>query len=205
MICINFGTNIQVQAFADDILLMMRAPASYCFSKDSVEPLHLMESWTKNNNLTINFEKTCYTILSTKNFTHFPTIKIANDRIKFNRNLKYLGIYFDSKLNWSFHLNTVQDKINNLHQKLIRITRATWGLNPKVRKEIYLKVIETVIFYGQEIWFQDKCKQNIKILQLQRIGILNITKCYKTVHRLPTSASRYPASGHQAPVSASIA
>ncbi|GIY37474.1 RNA-directed DNA polymerase from mobile element jockey [Caerostris darwini] len=177
----NFGTNIQVQAFADDILLMMRAPASYCFSKDSVKPLQLIESWTKNNDLTINLDKTCFTILSPKNFTHIPTIKIAGNKIKFNKNLKYLGIHFDAKLNWNFHLNTVQDKINNLHQKLIRITRATWGLNPKVKKDIYLKVIERVISYGQEIWFQDKSKQNIKILQLQRIGLLNITKCYKTV------------------------
>ncbi|GIX77413.1 retrovirus-related Pol polyprotein from type-1 retrotransposable element R1 4, partial [Caerostris darwini] len=78
-------------------------------------------------------------------------------------------------------MNTIQDKLNSLQQKLYRITRATWGLSPTVKKDIYNKVINRIIHYGHEIWYRDKVKLNTKLGQLQRSGLLNITKCYKTV------------------------
>ncbi|GIX79775.1 putative 115 kDa protein in type-1 retrotransposable element R1DM [Caerostris darwini] len=106
---------------------------------------------------------------------------MAGKSIKYTKNLKYLGVIFDSKLTWIHHLNSIQDKINSLQHKIYRISRATWGLNPRVKKEIHNKVTEKIISYGHEIWYQDKTKQNIKILKLQRSGLLNITKCYKTV------------------------
>ncbi|GIX83521.1 putative 115 kDa protein in type-1 retrotransposable element R1DM [Caerostris darwini] len=106
---------------------------------------------------------------------------MAGNSIKYTKNLKYLGVIFDSKLTWIHHLNSIQDKINSLQHKIYRISRATWGLNPRVKKEIHNKVTEKIISYGHEIWYQDKTKQNIKILKLQRSGLLNITKCYKTV------------------------
>ncbi|GIX70933.1 hypothetical protein CDAR_254161 [Caerostris darwini] len=109
------------------------------------------------------------------------SIKIGANKIKYTQHLKYLGLHFDPKLNWVFHLNTIQDKLNSLQQKLYRITRATWGLNPTVKKDIYNKVINRIIHYGHEIWYQGRVKQDIKLNQLQRSGLLNITKCYKTV------------------------
>ncbi|GIY22495.1 uncharacterized protein CDAR_200081 [Caerostris darwini] len=65
--------------------------------------------------------------------------------------------------------------------KLIRITKVTWGLNPEIKKEIYNRVIEKIITYGFEDSYNDTARQNINLCKLQRIGLLNITKCYKTV------------------------
>ncbi|GIY54398.1 RNA-directed DNA polymerase from mobile element jockey [Caerostris darwini] len=177
--------NIKVQAFADDLLIMIKAPASYCFTNLSQPPLKTLEDWTNTNLMTVNHDKCCFTILSHKKFTHIPSIKFAGKKINFTNHLKYLGLFIDPKLNWIPHLNKVQDKINNLQNKLHRITRATWGLNPNVKKEIYLKVIDRIISYGHEVWYQDKVKINMKVLQLQRIGLLNVTKCYSSV---PTDA-----------------
>ncbi|GIX79766.1 uncharacterized protein CDAR_77401 [Caerostris darwini] len=50
-----------------------------------------------------------------------------------------------------------------------------------IKKEIYLKVIDRIISYGHEIWYQDRVKQNLKLSKLQRSGLICITKCYRTV------------------------
>ncbi|GIY81628.1 putative 115 kDa protein in type-1 retrotransposable element R1DM [Caerostris darwini] len=181
LLLIDFGPNTKVQAFADDILLMIKPPAAYYISKECRIALNMLNDWTERNFMTINNSKSIFTILSNKSISRIPTIKIGNARINYAKQIKYLGIYIDSKLNWNFHLNQTQDKINNLFHKLYRISRATWGLNPKVKKEIYIKVIERIIAYGHEVWFQNKVKQNVKLLQLQRIGLTNITRCYRTV------------------------
>ncbi|GIX99091.1 hypothetical protein CDAR_97541 [Caerostris darwini] len=48
---------------------------------------------------------------------------------------------------------------------------------------MYSKVIEKIICYVShiEIWFKDTVKQYIKLLQLQRTGLLNLKKCYRSV------------------------
>ncbi|GIY78163.1 putative 115 kDa protein in type-1 retrotransposable element R1DM [Caerostris darwini] len=177
----DFGPNIKIQAFADDILLMLKAPATYCFTNNSKEALSTIDSWTKENLMTINHSKSVFSILSRKRFTHIPSIKIGNNRFQFQPHFKYLGVVIDSKLLWNHHLNSIQDKLHSLQQKLYRITRDTWGLTPLVKKEIFLKVINRIILYGHEIWYQGKVKQNVKIGQLQRSGRINITNSYRTV------------------------
>ncbi|GIX74881.1 hypothetical protein CDAR_178931 [Caerostris darwini] len=92
----------------------------------------------------------------------------------------------DCNLNWSHHINNIQDKINSIQQKFNRATRATWDLNSRVKKEVYLKVIYRLISYGHEIWFQDGIKQNIKVIKMQRSGLITVTKCYiDTIDILP--------------------
>ncbi|GIY58386.1 RNase H domain-containing protein [Caerostris darwini] len=114
-------------------------------------------------------------------YSHLPAIKIVINKIKYTQHLKYVSLHFDPKLNWVFHLNSIQDKLNSLQQKLYRITRVTGGLNPTVKKDLYNKVINRILHYGHEIRYQGRGQQDIKLNQLQRSGLSNITKCYKTV------------------------
>ncbi|GIY28940.1 uncharacterized protein CDAR_110161 [Caerostris darwini] len=178
---LDFGRNVKIQAFADDILIVIQEPATHCFTQSSKVPLQTLENWTNDPCLTINCEKCYFTVLSPKRYSRIPTIKINNNGIKFSKSIKYLGILIDSNLNWNAHLNLLQDKIFSIQQKFQRITRATWGLSPSIKKEIYSKVIGRIISYGLEVWFQGKAKQKLKILRLQRSGLLTVTKFYKTV------------------------
>ncbi|GIX87696.1 uncharacterized protein CDAR_616971 [Caerostris darwini] len=178
---IDFGQNVKIQAFADDIMILIQAPATYCLTQLCKDPLDIIASWTKDHCLSINYEKSCFTILANKKYSHIPSIKISSQKFKFSKTIKYLGIFIDARLNWDYHLNQLQDKIHSIQQKFNRVTRATWGLSPTVKKEIYLKVIDRIISYGHEIWYQDRVKQNLKLIKLQRSGLICITKCYRTV------------------------
>ncbi|GIY60536.1 hypothetical protein CEXT_695261 [Caerostris extrusa] len=59
---------------------------------------------------------------------------MGGQKIKYNRNLKYLGIIIDKKLNWNPHLEYVGNKVSKIFQKLNRTTRVHWGLTPMVKK-----------------------------------------------------------------------
>ncbi|GIY39823.1 reverse transcriptase domain-containing protein [Caerostris darwini] len=39
----DFGPNTKVQAFADDVLIMIKAPATYCFSKAGTPSLNILD------------------------------------------------------------------------------------------------------------------------------------------------------------------
>ncbi|GIY78206.1 hypothetical protein CDAR_318802 [Caerostris darwini] len=147
----NLGEDICLQAFADDIIIMFSAPATYQFTQMCSGPLSTINDWIHNNKLTINHSKSVFTIL-------------ANRRPQLE-----------------FPPRTNNRQSTQIMHKLTRITRVTWGLNPIIKKEIYKRVIEKILTYGFELWYNDSARQNIKLCKLQRIGLLSITKSYRTV------------------------
>ncbi|GIX76024.1 uncharacterized protein CDAR_443101 [Caerostris darwini] len=74
----NFGPHTKVQAFADDILIMLTAPASYHFTIRSQDVINIIQNWTRLNLMTVNQQKSFFTILSSRKFTHIPSIKSAS-------------------------------------------------------------------------------------------------------------------------------
>lgn len=61
--------------------------------------------------------------------------------------------------------------------KVINPTKATWGLKPIVVKTIYLPVIEKIVLYASNIWFNENEKFKVKLPQLQHTALLALTKC----------------------------
>ncbi|GBM71867.1 hypothetical protein AVEN_229363-1 [Araneus ventricosus] len=156
--------------FADDVFLLASDTVSYKFTNSMVNPLKEIELWAKKFNLIINPDKSKFIVFPfSKKITHIPRLKICDQNIRNVKEFKHLGLIFDDRLTWMPHLNN------------IRLSRATWGARPTVLKEIYLRAVEKFILYGAPIWYSKNVKLRNKILQIQRIPLLNICKSYRTV------------------------
>ncbi|GIY79620.1 hypothetical protein CDAR_57161 [Caerostris darwini] len=90
---LDLGQTARIQAFADDIVILFSAPATYHFSTMCHRPLSKVADWITNNKLTFNNNKSFYTIISSKRYSHIPRIKIGSHNIKYCTHIKYLGIY----------------------------------------------------------------------------------------------------------------
>ncbi|GIX70133.1 probable RNA-directed DNA polymerase from transposon BS [Caerostris darwini] len=178
---IDVGQYSCIQAFADEVVILFSAPATYHFTNMCIAPLKKVSNWLIQNDLQLNHDKSIFSIFAKKNYSHIPNIKIGSHKIKYLKQFKYLGLVMDKQLSWHAHLDYVTSKITKLMQKINRTTRVYWGLSPPVKKEIYNRVLEKIMFYGHEIWFNGKAKQVTKLNKLQRIGLLNVTKCNSTV------------------------
>lgn len=98
--------------------------------------LNTICNWLNNNLLSINVEKTNYIIFEMKN--QFNNIDLNNLNIVINntqlnrvKNITYLGLEIDNKLNWNQHINHVKSKINSTSYALRRLSyilpeRAKW-------------------------------------------------------------------------------
>ena len=120
-----------------------------------------MDKWFCANKLSLNINKTAFSICSTKAVTDVRRVKIRNVEINHVNNLKLLGITIDSNLSFSSHYQNVCNKTSKSSSVLSKL--AYYGPQTILRK-LYQTMIYPHLNYGIEIW-GNSCKTGIKRLQ----------------------------------------
>ena len=110
-----------------------------------------MIDWFKANLLTINLEKTeC--LLFYKNNGNIPLnleLELGTHTIKSTDQVKFLGLWIDSKLQWTQHTNTLLMKIKQ-NTNLLKVSNKF--LSKSSKKLVYYAHIYSHLTYGLPIW-----------------------------------------------------
>lgn len=79
-----------------------------------------------------------------------PDIDISLDwqKIEIANDFKYLGIWFNSRLNWSKHIAYLVKKCTRRINFLTTITGFWWGVHPTDLPRLYITTIRSVLEYG---------------------------------------------------------
>ena len=134
--------------FADDTNLFVSAKNI----KDSITAtettLNKLFQWFTDNKLTLNVDKTCFSIFSTKTF-HNNVLQLGDKQIIRVKSVKYIGLYLDEKLNW-------HDHVNYINQKLVRLNGAFSYISQFIHRnqimQLYYAYVFPYIKYGIEIY-----------------------------------------------------
>ena len=175
--CLHEG---KVRLFADDTNLFLSDKSLVNLQLNANISLHKLQTWFNNNKLTLNTDKTCFTVFS--NSKNRPKIELIlnNQPIEEVPVSKYLGIHLDEKLNWKNHVSKITSKLNQL-------TAAFYNLSDYIDKDninqIYYAYVFPHIKYGIELY--GACDLSVmKPLQAAQNKILKIL--YKKPRRFPT-------------------
>ena len=119
------------------------------------------------NRLALHPKKTQFMIFSNKNLTEIPIIYMDNNNsgaptveelrtpISFVNTtsetpaVKFLGVHFDPKLNFKFHLKTINAKMS---RALYALRQAKHFLNKDALLSLYTATIHSHLIYGIHIW-----------------------------------------------------
>ena len=69
-----------------------------------------IRNWVVLNQLTINYKKTEYILITKKANKHFK-LQIDQNVLEQKNQVKYLGVIVDNKLNWESHIKRVCSKL----------------------------------------------------------------------------------------------
>ena len=98
-------------------------------------------------------------------------IKLNGKRLYPNDSVKYLGVKFDSKLNWKSHVSATATKLNRANAILYKVRDF---VNANILKSIYYALFESHIKYACIIWGQNISTINrLNILQKKALRIIN--------------------------------
>ena len=120
--------------------------------KRTLKPFHLRSvpsTWFRNNQLTINFTKTCFSVFSNKSTKQIQTLTWDGKVIQRVEVARYLGIHVDEKLSWSQHVNYICKKIRKLGFVFRLLARY---INHYQICQLFYAFVYPHIYYGIEVY-----------------------------------------------------
>jgi hypothetical protein len=108
---------------------------------------------------------------------------LNNRRLEQVKEIKYLGIYFDSWLKFNKHNENKAEKSTTLIYMLSKSAKLQWGLGHKSLKTIYKGALILILTHGAPVWEEAIAKyRNFRKLQrAQRLINIKIARAYRTI------------------------
>jgi hypothetical protein len=97
--------------FADATCLYATDHKECCVLRNIRRGLDSMEVWCKRWNIKINEDKTRAICFTRRNCPPDSLLKLNKRNIPFVNSIKYLGVLFDKRMEWSLHIQMIEAKI----------------------------------------------------------------------------------------------
>lgn len=107
--------NGNLQLYADDSSITYISDNLVSLHKMITEDMYTISDWFKRNLLVLHAGKTKMLIFNEnrKEFQKFPPVYLNNSEISIVNEIKYLGLYIDSKLNWNSRIDFLIKKFSS--------------------------------------------------------------------------------------------
>jgi RNA binding protein fox-1 len=172
-------------AFADDLVIMIKAESIREAENISNVELSKISAWAVNNKIRFNEHKSKVMLMTRRKRKERKETKIYlnNKPLIQVHSMKYLGIIFDSKLTFREHINYMAEKCTKLIFALSKSAKLNLGLKHAALKTIYTGEILPLLLYGTPVWRKatDKASYKARLMRVQRLMNIKMAKAYRRV------------------------
>ena len=168
---------VKVVGCADDAGLVVEGTEPTQMAVQMQEAINKALEWGNSNGLSFNASKTEIILFTRKRKFHVPqAINMLGQEVPYVSHAKYLGVWLDSKLSWTFHLNKKIKSTKALLNQSKAAIGKLWGPSPRAMAYVYRSIIRTAFTYGALVW-SNVCKTvavQKKLESLQRLFLLSL-------------------------------
>ena len=181
---------VQVMAYADDITITS-AHISTSAAKKCIQPyLHTVFVWTKQNNLTLNPDKTT-ALFSLQTLQNIRAIWTSTLHMAIHT--KVLGLTLDPKLTYSTHIHNISVQAHKPLQMIKVLTTTGCGRQKETLMATYGVVMRPALEYASSMWSPLVSSTAIDKLHVMRNAALRAaTGCTQDTNVCMTKHSYFP-------------
>ena len=171
------GSAASAHCYADDAALVVHGICVSTIVDIMQRELKKAFNWGKKESLIFVASKTNAVFFHRKKKAITPKKLTMDDKtIEYQNEVKYLGVYLDSRLKWKFH---IEQKINKAKKSIMHLRNSIgsyWGIVPKILKWGYEGMIIPSLSYGCAVWSRIVQDGKImkKLLTLNRLMMLTM-------------------------------
>jgi len=151
-------------AYADDLLITVKVGTVREAENYANIEISKITKWAKDNSITFNEQKPKTVVVTRKKRRDNEEISIYlnNNPLEEVNNIKYMGIFLDSKLNFREHFMHITGKCNKLIHALAKSAKLGWELAHEALHTIYKGAILPLMLYGAPIWIGARVRNATK-------------------------------------------
>ena len=146
---------VQNSLYVDDFAIYYSSSSLRHLQRILNKAINNILDWTKSVGFKLSVEKT-QAIMFYKNSRWKQNqdieLKLGNVQIQFSETVKFLGLVFDTHLNWKAHVANVKSKCNNALNLMMKLSHTSWGAKRQTLLVLYKALILSKIDYGSPIY-----------------------------------------------------
>ena len=140
---------VELSLFADDSATYKSGKNLKQLIKDIQDSLDSISEWCDTWGLKISMTKSCGVIFTNKTkYKVDVPLQINGVNLAMEKKVKFLGMYFDSKLTWVEHVNYIVNKCKSRLNLMRCLTGTEWGSSKKSLLTVYRALIRSLLDYG---------------------------------------------------------
>lgn len=174
------SANVKTAVFADDTLLYSTHSDIQISTMNVQESLDNLINWFTKWRIAINPNKSESKIFTLRRPNDPQNLVILGEEISWNppdQAIKYLGIYFDRKLNWKFHINKKLNLAYGKLSKLFPLLNRKSSLSGKNGVLLYKSILRPLLLYACPVWGTASAGAIKKLQTFQNKVLRIILKC----------------------------
>lgn len=146
---LNFPRGVNLLLYADDILIYGNSKDVFELRARLQETLNLIHEWSKGIGLVFCPRKSKAIVFSRqRNPAVMQNFNLNNTDITFESKIKYLGLWFDSKLTWRPHITQIKAQCQMSLNVLRVLSNTNWGADRTILLRIFQALVVSKINYG---------------------------------------------------------
>ena len=120
--------------FADDTNIFIHGKNKALVVKQANQFISDLNCWFTANKLSINIDKTCYTVFGIGRTDKDIKINLAGTEIKRVTSCKYLGVLINEELKWV-------ENIDYIYNKVVKYSLSVYSINCEIFSRLVLQTI----------------------------------------------------------------
>lgn len=170
----------RITAYADDIFCLATGSITQA-TQGLQEELTEISKWCTESRLSLAFHKCKIIVFEHGTQSVEVSIKLGGITLERVSQVKLLGIWLDSELSFSTHLDKAIFKGMERFLLIRKFAGTTWGFKPSILHQLFKSCVEPCVYYACSVWFPFLSSNMLsKLSKFCRLCLLMCTGCLRT-------------------------
>uniref|UniRef100_A0A1A8L2C0 Reverse transcriptase domain-containing protein n=1 Tax=Nothobranchius pienaari TaxID=704102 RepID=A0A1A8L2C0_9TELE len=166
--------------FADDGAVWYRGKNLEFIVKKLQVAIDGVVEWSYRWGFKFSVDKTKTMFFTRKKVREDLKLELYSQGLERVRKFKFLGVWFDERLTWGVHIQSIMDKCKKVLNIMRCLVGSEWGADRKSMKAIYVGLIRSVLDYGCVAYTSAAKTTLLKLNSIQNQALRLCTGAFRT-------------------------
>ena len=171
---------VQCSLYVDDFAIWLIYTDVHVAENILQRALNSISSWTDKNGFTISIPKTVAITFTRKRVIPDLHLTLNNQPLKFVSHTKFLGMHFDQRMTWKYHIDHLREHCNKTLSLMKKLSHTKWGSDRSALLYLHQTLILSKIDYGSHLYASASKTMLAKLDPIHNTGLRLASGAFKS-------------------------